>query len=83
MAGSEVLGVRERDEGTYYNFSYSIMDSTDGGTTWNALNTIDMGSYSHSMYLPEQTKPHLFAFDRRHAWQAYADNRKLLRIGEP
>lgn len=76
LSSAEALGIREQLEG--WSYTYTVMDSTDAGRHWNSLVNINMGDTR-----PDQTKPHFFAFDRRHAWQAYADDSKLLRIGEP
>lgn len=71
LSASEGLGVLR-----YGDEQFAIVDTANSGSRWSVLKTLTM-SISNKW----ETSPRFFAFDRRHAWQAFADDSKLLRIG--
>jgi photosystem II stability/assembly factor-like uncharacterized protein len=81
VSDQEVLGIREDEEG--YAYMPRIVESTDGGRNWTTLVTMSTSNNSFERDKVEGTNPRMFVFGHRKAWQAFTDNRVLLRIGEP
>lgn len=80
ISDTEALAIREDRNG--YAFRLNIVETTDGGKTWVTRSTLEEDDSFRRDY-KEGTYPRMFAFDRRHAWQAFTDDTALLRIGAP
>lgn len=62
-------------------FNCELVETLDGGLSWTVISrpSLSYPDYNEHPF----TRPRFFAFNGKSAWHAYADNTRLLRIGEP
>lgn len=73
LSDSEAIGLTNK----------GLLDTTDSCANWNIL-ARDVSNEAESTdgyWDNRKSRLRFFAFDRRHAWQTFGDNTRLLRIG--